>query len=77
VDVTIRTLAGQELHLYVEHAIGSLERPMSNDQLRAKFVDQSEPVIGRAAADNGFNLCMALGQQSSLTPLLQQLTTRS
>ena len=77
VDVTIRTLAGQELHLYVEHAIGSLERPMSNDQLRAKFVDQSEPVIGRAAADNGFNLCMALGQQTSLTPLLQQLTTRS
>jgi 2-methylcitrate dehydratase PrpD len=77
VDVTIRTVGGQELHLYVEHAIGSLERPMSNDQLRAKFVDQSEPVIGRTAADNGFNLCMALGQQPSLTPLLQQLTTRS
>lgn len=77
VDVTIRTVGGQTLHLFVAHAIGSLERPMSNDQLRTKFVDQSEPIIGRTAADNGFNLCMALGQQSSLTALLQQLTQRS
>lgn len=77
VEVTICTVGGQTLHLFVEHAIGSLERPMSDDQLRAKFVDQSEPVIGHTAADNGFNLCMALSQQPSLTTLLQQLTTRS
>src|SRR5690606_17244873 len=34
VDVTIRTVDGKEFHVFVEHAVGSLERPLSEEQLK-------------------------------------------
>jgi 2-methylcitrate dehydratase PrpD len=62
VDLTIRTTDGRELHLYVEHAIGSLERPMSDAQLRAKFAGQSEPVLGVDKTARAWTLAMDIGQ---------------
>jgi 2-methylcitrate dehydratase PrpD len=73
-DVTVLTTDGRSLHLFVEHAIGSLERPMSEAQLKAKFVDQSAPVIGAERANQAWLVARNLAQQADLTPLLAAAT---
>jgi len=47
-DVTAVLRDGRRVHVFVEHAIGSLQRPMSDAALDAKFTLQSDPVLGRA-----------------------------
>jgi 2-methylcitrate dehydratase PrpD len=65
-DVTIRTRDGRDLSLFVEHAIGSVERPMSDAQLRAKFIGQSEPVLGPQKAARAWTTAMAISQYADL-----------
>jgi 2-methylcitrate dehydratase PrpD len=50
-DVTAVLADGRREHVRVEHAIGSLARPMSDGELEAKFRGLSEPVIGRPKTD--------------------------
>ena len=38
---------GRKEHVFVKHAIGSLEKPLTDAQLEAKFRDLAEPVIGK------------------------------
>ena len=45
-DVTAVLTDGQRVHLRIEHAIGSLQRPLSDEQLAAKFASLVEPVLG-------------------------------
>lgn len=45
-DVTVHTANGETHHILVEHAVGSLQKPMSDEQLKQKFMDQSTPIIG-------------------------------
>ncbi|MBV0882295.1 MmgE/PrpD family protein [Noviherbaspirillum sp. L7-7A] len=70
-DLTIETTDGRALHVFVEHAIGSVERPMSDEQLKAKFVDQSAPVIGQQKAEQAFALAMRLADCADAKELLQ------
>ena len=49
-DITIRLNDGRVLHRFVEHAIGSLARPMSDADLKAKFHGLCDPVLGRDGA---------------------------
>ncbi|MBT9463305.1 MmgE/PrpD family protein [Hydrogenophaga sp.] len=74
VDVTLKTTDGRELHIFVEHAVGSLERPMSPEQLKAKFVDQSTPVLGAAKSSQAFDACMDLAAHASVRDILPHLT---
>jgi 2-methylcitrate dehydratase PrpD len=74
VDVTVETTDGQKHHIYIERAIGSLEKPMSNEQLKAKFVDQSTPILGAQKTEEAWNLCMSLATQNDLKALLKSLT---
>ncbi|MDQ3215746.1 MAG: MmgE/PrpD family protein, partial [Pseudomonadota bacterium] len=46
-DVTALLTDGRREHVLVEHAIGSLQRPMSDSQLEIKFSALSDPVLGR------------------------------
>ena len=46
-DVTIICKDGRKLHVFVEHAIGSMERPMSDADLRRKFHGLVDPVLGK------------------------------
>jgi 2-methylcitrate dehydratase PrpD len=46
VDVTIETVDGRRLHLFVEHAIGSLKRPLTDAELDGKVHALCDPVIG-------------------------------
>jgi 2-methylcitrate dehydratase PrpD len=49
-DVTVETTTGKRHHIFVEHAIGCLENPMTNDQLKVKFIDQASAVVGGTEA---------------------------
>lgn len=73
-DIHIETTDGRQLHIFVEHAIGSVQRPMSEAQLKAKFVDQSEPVLGREKSEKAWGLAAAIGEAATLKPLLLAAT---
>ncbi|MGA1286888.1 MAG: MmgE/PrpD family protein [Rubrivivax sp.] len=45
-DVTAVLRDGRRVHVFVEHAIGSLQRPMSDAALERKFADQADLVLG-------------------------------
>lgn len=49
-EVTITCRDGRKLHTRVEHAVGSLERPMSDADLERKFHGLVDPVLGRSRA---------------------------
>ncbi|MEO6408924.1 MAG: MmgE/PrpD family protein [Burkholderiaceae bacterium] len=68
-DITIRTTDGRELHCFVEHAIGSVEKPMTDIQLRAKFVDQGTPVIGADKAALAWNAAIDIAHHPVLSAL--------
>ena len=74
VDCTIRTTDGRELKLFVEHAIGSVERPMSDAQLRAKFAGQSDPILGAAKTARAWALSMAIAQCADLREFITATT---
>ena len=57
VHVTIRLKNGKVLEKFVEHAVGSLDRPMSDADLEAKFHGLAEAVLSRAEADRLIRLC--------------------
>ena len=47
---------------------------MSNEQLKAKFVDQSTPILGAQKTEQAWSLCMSLASQQDLKALLKSLT---
>ncbi|MFT4064058.1 MmgE/PrpD family protein [Paraburkholderia sp.] len=49
VHITITLNNGERLEKQVEHAIGSVKRPMTDADLSAKFTDLAEPILGGAA----------------------------
>jgi 2-methylcitrate dehydratase PrpD len=57
VHVTIRLKNGRVLEKHVEHAVGSLGRPMSDADLETKFHGLAEAVLSRAEADRLIRLC--------------------
>ena len=73
-DLTLHTTDGRELHLFVEHAIGSVQKPMTNDMLRAKFVGQAEPVLGQGKTALAWDLAMAIAQQADMRAFLAAAT---
>jgi len=66
VDCTLHTSDGRTLKLFVEHAIGSVEKPMSDAQLRAKFAGQSAPILGAAKTARAWDLSMDIAQCDDL-----------
>lgn len=56
VDATVVLKDGRRLHKFVEHAIGSVARPMTEADLIAKFDDLVEPILG---TDHGARLRQA------------------
>lgn len=60
-EVTITMNDGRVLVERVEQAIGSKERPMSDDDLARKFHGLVDPVLGRARAGELIAACRALG----------------
>ena len=69
-DVTAVLRDGRKVHVFVEHAIGSLERPMSDRDLEAKFHSLADPVIGAAKAAALINSCWKLGAAKDVQALV-------
>jgi len=72
VDATAVLLDGRRVHVRVDHAIGSLERPLSNAQLEDKFRTLVVPVLGQAKARDITAACWrlaTLGDVRELTSL--------
>lgn len=55
--ITITTTDGSRLEKYVEHAVGSAEKPMSDAQLEAKFSGLAEGVLPPEQARRVMDLC--------------------
>ena len=53
VEMSIELNDGRVLHRRIEHAIGSLEKPMSDADLERKFTDLAEGILPRAADRQG------------------------
>ncbi len=70
-DVTIHATDGRVLHLFIAHAVGSLERPMSDDDLARKFHGLVDPVLGAARAAQLRELCEKIGTTADLSALFE------
>ena len=62
VHVAIRLKSGKVLERFVEHAVGSLDRPMSDSDLEAKFRGLTDGILSKAEADKLIRLCWDVGQ---------------
>lgn len=51
---------GRRVEVHVDHAIGSLQNPLSDAQLEAKFGSLVVPVLGQARSDEITNACRTL-----------------
>jgi 2-methylcitrate dehydratase PrpD len=68
-DVTAVLLDGRRVHVFVEHAIGSLQNPMSDAQLDAKFHGLSDPVLGADKTTDLIAACWSVSQAGDLRAL--------
>ncbi|HQR11670.1 MAG TPA: MmgE/PrpD family protein [Casimicrobiaceae bacterium] len=69
-NVTVTLADGRRLHLLVPHAIGSIERPLTDDDLAAKFHDLADPVIGASQAGELIEHAMQLATAGSARSLV-------
>ena len=69
VDVTAVLADGQREHVFVEHAIGSLQRPMSDDELERKFHGLSDEILGDDKTNQLLAACWGLGDAADVRQL--------
>jgi len=62
-ELTLQTIDGKTHYIRIDHAIGSLERPLSNAELRAKFIGQAGPAIGEKLTQQAFERAMTVSGQ--------------
>lgn len=68
-DVTIRCHDGRRLHLRIDHAIGSIQRPLSDADLERKFHRLVDPVLGVGRAGRLVELARTLADASDTDAL--------
>ncbi|KAJ6577114.1 hypothetical protein B0H10DRAFT_1836380 [Mycena sp. CBHHK59/15] len=72
-EITLILRDGTTMTKHVQHAIGSLEVPMSEKQLEEKFVDQVSLVLGAEGARQASQTCWALQGINSVTELAKNI----
>jgi len=70
-DVTVVLAGGRRAHVRVDHAVGSLERPLSDAQLAAKFRSLADPVIGQEKAQAAIGACWKLAEAGNVHDLVR------
>jgi len=68
-DVTVGTRDGRRHHVFVEHAIGSRERPMSDADLARKFHGLVDPILGAGRAKRLVELSRAVAAMKDVGEL--------
>ncbi len=66
VHIAITLTDGSVVEKFIEHAIGSKDHPMTNDDLAAKFTDLVVPVLGEARTAQLLAACWGLEQAPDL-----------
>jgi 2-methylcitrate dehydratase PrpD len=74
-DVTAILTDGRRVHVRVDHAIGSLQRPLSDAQLDGKFTQLVEPVLGADRAKAIGQACWKLGALMDVRELVKLCST--
>jgi len=68
-DVTAVLTDGRRIHVFVEHAIGSLANPMTDMQLEAKFRGMADAVLGAQRCSALIAACWGVGAAADLHTL--------
>lgn len=68
-DVTAVLKNGDRVHVFVEHAIGSLQRPMSDKDLEAKFRHLSDPILGADKTSKLIAACWNIGNAKDISTI--------
>ena len=71
--LTIHLTNGSKIEKHVEHAVGSLEVPMTDEQLTEKFVDQSALVLGTDGAQKASEAAWKIGDANDVAEVLRTL----
>lgn len=77
VDMTIILNDGRKLHKFIEHAIGSVEVPMTDQQLEAKFLDLAKGILPDQQAHQLIARCRDVEQLASAADIAKAATVRS
>jgi len=72
VEATATLRDGRRVHVRVDHAIGSLQRPMTDDDLVAKFTAMSVPVLGEEKTRQLIQQCWGLSAAGDVRALVAQ-----
>src|SRR5215469_15936567 len=65
VDMTVVLKDGRQLHRYIEHAVGSVEVPMTDTDLQTKFADLAEGILTTQQIHELIDLCWGVEKLSS------------
>jgi 2-methylcitrate dehydratase PrpD len=77
VDATLTTTDGRVLHLFVENAIGSLGRPLTDAELDAKLTDLCDPIIGPKGSQALIAAARAIGSAPNLGAVIAAATPKA
>jgi hypothetical protein len=77
VDLTAILTDGRRVHVRVEHAIGSLQNPMTDLQLDTKFHGLSDPILGTQRTSALINSAWAIGGAPNVRELTNLATPMS
>ncbi len=69
-DLTAHLSDGTSHHIRVDHAIGSMENPMTDALLMGKFHALSDAVLGETQTQALIDECWSLAKAANLKPLL-------
>ena len=69
VDLTALLTDGRRVHVRVEHAIGSLQNPMTDLQLEAKFHGLADPILGTEQTRDLINSAWLIGNAADVSRL--------
>ena len=75
-DVTAILTDGRRVHVFVEHAIGSIQNPMTTRLLEGKFHGLSDPILGAAQTSELIQACWHVGQAADVKNIIQLATPK-
>jgi aconitate decarboxylase len=70
-------LQDERVERHVVHALGSLEVPMTDEQLKEKFMDQVLPVLGASASSRASDAAWMLGDAENVLPFMHRFGSAS
>ena len=75
VDMTIVMKDGKKFNQFIEHAVGSVEAPLSDAELNAKFTDLADGILPAAQAKKAMDACWNVEKLASAAEIA--VTARS